>query len=160
MTVISDSSPIIALARVSKLHLLSQLFGEVFIPDGVYKELTQEGKAGAEEVERGLIFKRESIKNQDEFLRLAPIVGRVDAEVIILAKEKEATVALIDDRKLLKQAELQNIPAITITDILLEAKKRGFITSVKKVMDAMAIQGIGISEEDYEDTLRRTGEIP
>jgi predicted nucleic acid-binding protein len=159
MTVVSNSSPIIALARVSKLQLLSQLFGTVFIPDGVYKELTQEGKAGAEEVERGLIFKKENIKNQGELLRLAPIVGRTDAEVIILAKEKEADVALIDDRKLLKQAELQNIPAITITDILLEAKKKGLITSAKEVMDEMAIQGIGISEEDYEDTLRQAGEI-
>jgi len=56
MVVISDSSPIIALARASKLHLLRDLFGEILIPNGVYDELAQEGKAGAEEIKRGLFI--------------------------------------------------------------------------------------------------------
>lgn len=59
MILVSDSGPIITLARASKLHLLQDLFSQVLIPNGVYEELVLKGKgkAGAEEV-RHLILKQ------------------------------------------------------------------------------------------------------
>lgn len=40
MIVISDTTPVISLLKIGRLDLLERLFGEVFIPDAVYAELT------------------------------------------------------------------------------------------------------------------------
>lgn len=39
MIVISDTTPIISLLKINQLDLLQKLFGEIWIPDTVYKEL-------------------------------------------------------------------------------------------------------------------------
>lgn len=159
---ISDSTSIIALARAQKLQLLKDLFGQVLIPEGVYQELAikGKGKAGAEEVERGQIFIREGVKSQDDVNRLTGRLSQADAEVIILAKEKKADAILTDDSQILDEAEKEKILAITTRRILLEAKRRGFLASVKETMDEMRRQGIGIRDDVYEDTLRQAGETP
>jgi hypothetical protein len=51
------------------LPFLEKLFGQVTIPEGVYKELAIEGRAGAEEVSLGLLFNRETVRNHS-FLSL------------------------------------------------------------------------------------------
>lgn len=38
MIIISNSSPLIALSRISSLNLLKSIFGEVIIPDSVHQE--------------------------------------------------------------------------------------------------------------------------
>ena len=40
MIVVSDTTPIISLLKISRLDLLEKLFGEVLIPNAVYEELT------------------------------------------------------------------------------------------------------------------------
>ena len=51
MIVVSDSSPLIALASIGRLHLLHDLFGEVFVPPAVWAEVLHEQRAGAAEVQ-------------------------------------------------------------------------------------------------------------
>jgi predicted nucleic acid-binding protein len=50
--VVSDSSPLIALARIGQLGLLASLFDRILIPTEVHHEVTVAGRglAGAEEV--------------------------------------------------------------------------------------------------------------
>ena len=45
MIVVSNTSPITNLSTIGKLHLLQQLYGEIFISSSVFKELTQWGDA-------------------------------------------------------------------------------------------------------------------
>ena len=45
MIVVSDTSPIINLAMISRLDLLPALFGEVVIPQQVFEEITIQGPA-------------------------------------------------------------------------------------------------------------------
>ena len=44
MLVVSNSSPLIALARLSHLDLLQSLYSEIQIPQAVYQEVVQAGK--------------------------------------------------------------------------------------------------------------------
>ena len=52
MIVVSNSSPLIALARIGRLNLLASLFKRILIPAEVEHEVTIAGRglAGAEEV--------------------------------------------------------------------------------------------------------------
>ena len=43
MSVVSNASPLINIACIGKLDLLSQLYGELFIPEAVWNEVVVEG---------------------------------------------------------------------------------------------------------------------
>ena len=43
MPIVSNSSPLIWLSKIGKLSLLKHLYGEVIIPDEVYKEVVERG---------------------------------------------------------------------------------------------------------------------
>lgn len=49
MIVVSDASPLIALARVNRVDLLRSVFGRLIIPEAVWKEVALSGadKAGS-----------------------------------------------------------------------------------------------------------------
>ena len=49
---VSDSSPLINLARIGELTLLRDLYGEIHIPKAVWREVVEkgEGQAGADEI--------------------------------------------------------------------------------------------------------------
>jgi predicted nucleic acid-binding protein len=49
--VVSDSSPLIALARVGQLHLLQILFGEVLVPGAVWDEVVQVDRPEVAEIQ-------------------------------------------------------------------------------------------------------------
>jgi len=44
MKIISDSSPLMALSAIGKLHLLKEEFGGIIVPDAVWTEVTVDGK--------------------------------------------------------------------------------------------------------------------
>ena len=48
--VVSNSSVIIALARICRLNLLEKLFGKILVPETVWKEITVGGKLGSEKI--------------------------------------------------------------------------------------------------------------
>jgi len=53
MIVVSNSSLLIALAKIGKMHVLKEVFGEVLIPEAVWYEVVVKGKRKprAEEVQ-------------------------------------------------------------------------------------------------------------
>ena len=66
MIVVSNSSPLIALAKIGKLHILRELFGEITIPKAVWDEVVVKGrgKPGAEEVEKAEWIKVMDVKDK------------------------------------------------------------------------------------------------
>jgi hypothetical protein len=65
MSVVSNSSPLINMARIGKLGLLRQLYGELFIPEAVWHEVVVKGagEPGADEVKAATWIKIQSITN-------------------------------------------------------------------------------------------------
>ncbi len=43
MIIVSNATPLISLSKIDRLFLLQELFGNVFIPDAVYKEVVVQG---------------------------------------------------------------------------------------------------------------------
>jgi len=63
MSVVSNASPIIYLARLRQLDLLRHLYGEIFVPEAVWEEVVVKGKrkAGAKEIQRAKWIKRKKV---------------------------------------------------------------------------------------------------
>ena len=99
LRVVSNSTPLIALSRIRRLHLLRELFSKVTIPTAVYDEvvIAGYGRAGGPEVENAQWIIHHQVKNKDlvAFLRISLDAG--EAEAIALAKEISADLVLLDD---------------------------------------------------------------
>ena len=67
MPIVSNTGPLLAFARASRLSLLREVVGELIIPDAVYEEIVVHGagRPGAEEVREGSWIERESLRNRD-----------------------------------------------------------------------------------------------
>lgn len=96
MTVVSNASPLINLARIGQLDLLRQLYGELWIPDAVRYEVVEEGygRAGAEEVRAADWIKTQTVSNQPLVRVLTYELDAGEAEAIVLALEKSADLLL------------------------------------------------------------------
>ena len=99
MPVVSNSTPLIHLAKIDRLDLLKEFFGEIFIPEAVYRECVLEGK-GSEDSE--LIEKADWIKVvriKDETLKKSLMLelDKGESEAIVLALEMNSELLLIDD---------------------------------------------------------------
>ncbi len=65
MTVISDASPLVNLARIEALHLLPDLYDTVVLPVAVWDEVVVEGegKPGAHRVRTAAWIERRTVTN-------------------------------------------------------------------------------------------------
>ncbi|MDM3849998.1 MAG: DUF3368 domain-containing protein [Aphanizomenon gracile PMC649.10] len=76
-----------------------------------------------------------------------------ESEAIALAEEISASQLLIDERAARKVAMARKLPLIGTVGILLLAKRRGLLDSVKDVLDEIQAQGMRISDRLYVQVL-------
>jgi predicted nucleic acid-binding protein len=158
MIVVCDSSPLFALAICDKLHLLEQMYDAVLIPEAVYKEVSVSGKLNADKIQAWAHDKVAQIKDDDFIQKLSELLDLGEAEAIMLYREKNADYLLIDEKKGRKIAEFYNVNIIGTLGLLLLAKRRGFLDSVKPCLELLQQSTIRIAPELYQMTLQRAGE--
>ena len=96
--IISNSGPLIALARINKLELIERYFGAVRIPREVYDEICirGKGKPGSKEVEEAKWIRIIDVKDKLA-VKLFKESNKGEAETIVLAKELNASLVLMDE---------------------------------------------------------------
>lgn len=123
--VVSNTTPLIALAEIGKLDVLHKLYGEILIPEAVRREIIQE-PARSETQRAGWILTR-SIRYPEnkEFYRARLHSGEVEA--ILLAHEEQADLLIIDDNAAKKAAKSTGLKVTGTLGVLLRAKQEGII---------------------------------
>jgi len=153
--VAADSSCLIGLAQIDLFRLLKELFSEVYIPEAVYEEVVIKGKseAGSEDTESGVkdgwIIK-ETINDEVAVKALTTILGKGEAEVIILCKELELDCALIDERTARNMAELMNVNTMGVLGVIDLAIEREIPIDKKKVVAHLKDLGFRISDKLFK----------
>jgi len=162
LIVVSDTSPFVALAAVGQLDLLPQLYGEVLLPEAVYREIIAggEGAPGVAEVASaaGWVQVRASI---DVALveSLNAELDEGEAEAIALALECGAELLLIDEHRGRAIAGRYGIRVAGVLGVLIEAKTRGVLPAVKPVLDSLiAAAGFRVGDALYGHVLEAAGE--
>ena len=160
MIIVCDSSALITLALVNQLSLLEQLFGKVQIPQGVYEEVVvrRAGRVGAGAVRDASFIKVAEATHEREAHTTDPALSRADREIIALAQARAADLVITRDRRLVRRLRQQGIAAVTVSDVLVVAKERGVIESVRAVLDEMKEKGVLIRDAAYRALLRQAGE--
>ena len=157
--VVVNSTPIIALAKVGKLDLLKELYGKVIIPTAVFTEVTAKDDA----VKTLLLQNTDWIEicNIKEVAKRAMFRSRLhdgEVEVMILAGELNADLAIIDDYTARKTAEFIGLKLTGTIGVLIKAKQFGLIDKVLPIVELMEQNGIYYSRELKAQICRITEE--
>jgi len=161
--VVSDTSPLLNLAIISQLDLLHELYERILIPQAVYDELVSTGSdmPGADEVEAAsdswiTVYQ---VKNQPLVKSLELQLDKGESEAIALAIEMSADLVLLDERKGRTVALRFDLNHIGLLGMLMEAKHRGLIPSVKPLLDALMHKArFRVSSALYVHILETVGE--
>ena len=145
MSIVSNSSPLILLAKIGRFNLLRQ-YGNVFIPNAVYTEVCIRGKSlpGSEEVERAIQEGWIRIRKVKALPELEFLLGRGEAEAISLAKSLNLPI-LIDDKKGRILARKMNLTVFGTLGVLINAYKHGLIEDFESEVQKLVNAGIRIS---------------
>lgn len=133
MTVISDASPLINLARIELLHLLPDLYETLLLPEAVWKEVVVEGEgqSGAHAVQTAEWIERRTVTNQDLVRALRQDLDAGEAEAIALAVETEDALLLMDERQGRETASHFDIPHLGLIGVLIDAKANRHIEAIQ-----------------------------
>jgi len=158
MVVVVDSSPLIILAKIEQFELLHRLFGKIYIPDAVYKEVVERGKGrpGDREVKQAKWIERSTIQDNLAVQLLLSEIRDGDAESIVLAKEVNADLLILDDNKARIIAKLSKLNVRGTVALLIMGYNKGYITDFKLSMDNLIKKGFYIAEKTYQNILDET----
>lgn len=167
MIVVSNSSPLIALAKIGEFNLLHSLYEELLIPQAVREEVTRVGqdpeeieknRPGIEEVRRATWIRLVNVSN---LAAVQLLRGRLDAgesEAIVLALELNADLLLIDEARGRRVAQAQGINTSGTVGTLVAAKTQGLILEVTPLLNALMASGFRMSQDLYQTARKLAGE--
>lgn len=160
MILVLDTSPLITLARIGSLGLLRQLANQIVIPDAVYVESVSQarGRPGSIEIAQADWIIRRQAENQAQVMRLRNRIGRGEAEAIVLAQQIRADAVVLDDATARQIAEQEGCRVIGLLGLLIDGKRRGLLSTVKPLLDAMREHGFFVGDALYAEILRQAGE--
>lgn len=143
-----DASPLILLAKVDRIHLLSELPDALTIPSPVAEEL----RAGPEEdparrwlLHEGSAYVRPVAAVVPEVA--AWDVGRGESAVLSWAYRDKSWLAVIDDLAARQCARALDIACTGTIGVVLAAKHNRVIPEVAPVLDALISAGLRISTD-------------
>lgn len=128
--VVSDTSPIRALAHLDRLDLLGSLFDEVLIPPAVARELRAPRRAAALEPSPISHLTLTERPKPESFQSIPVELDAGEAEAIALALERGITAILIDERTADAAARRLGLMPVGVLGILLQAKSAGLIDRI------------------------------
>ena len=110
--IITNSTPIIGLSILGQLHLLAELFEEVYIPEAVYNEIVHSdtprryGKNELKTLVSMGTFTLYAVENSDTVKKLYGRLHEGELEVIVGAKELDLQFVAIDEHAARTMAKL------------------------------------------------------
>jgi len=161
VTVVSNSSPLITLARIRQLQLLSDFYGQILIPTEVHEEIVVAGRGlpGAEEVRKAdWIQVRTAPSGSGPSLSQSITgLGAGERSAILLAKDLSADLLLLDEWKARRIAQTAGLSVVGCVGILEAGARTGKISNLRLVYIDLLKQGIRFDLQLRRNSLARLG---
>jgi hypothetical protein len=159
--VVSNTSPLLNLALIDRLDLLSAQFETIRVPEQVWGELTP----GDEEPSNlQLLREREklvtvTVERSDLYVEIGQELDAGETAAITYALENSADLVLLDERDARQVARRHSLAITGVIGILLRGAQEGTV-ELRAELDALRDAGFWISESLYEEALRRNPGSP
>jgi predicted nucleic acid-binding protein len=167
MIVVTNTTPLILLARRGLLALLQRCYGQLLLPPAVWREVVEEGegRAGQQETVEArtagwIVVRHLQDRTMAQRLRDTGNLGDGESEVIALAQECAADLVLLDDDRAVQRARALGLVVRRTPGFLALAKEQRLIASVKEHLAALRAEGLWLSAQAYDHILRDVGEEP
>lgn len=164
-TIISNTSPIIALSMIGKVPLLWELYDKVYVPKAVYQELTSsvhDNDYGHREIIEAIKENKISIYSIENESLVKSMYGKLhngELETIIGGKELNVDFVLIDERAARSMAKSFFLTPIGTIGILRLAKHQGKVDKIKPFLDTLIGRQFRIGKALYEQILKLENEL-
>lgn len=159
MAGVADTSPLIFLAKVNRLTLLSELYREVFIPPAVATELRAKPDRTSSELNRFIGLSRVQAPSDDAQVQtFSAYLGIGEAEAIALAMEIPDAVLIMDDAEGRRMAQRLGLRVTGLLGVLIEAKARKVLPAISPIVDQLLAEGLWLSEAMRRSVLDAVGE--
>lgn len=160
MIFVSNSGPLIALARIGETALLPRLYGDIVVPTAVQDEIIQPDRKrpGTKIFANAHWLRVEPVSKQAAVRLLHDDLDAGESEAIVLALELEADVLLIDEALGRQVAKTHGLTLTGTLGILLLAKEGGLIDAVAPVLDRLVSTGFRVGDALYHSVIEQAGE--
>jgi len=161
VNVVGDASVLINLARIGELDLLRRLYGNIVIPEAVWREVVIEGagQPGAEGVREASWIETRDVANKHLVRALRQDLDAGEAEAIALTLEMGADLLLMDERLGRETARFLGLHYVGLIGVLIAAKRNGLIDAIKSRLDMLQdVAGFRVSDALYARVLQDEGE--
>jgi len=160
LKIVCNTSPLILLAKIHRLDTLIRLYSKLMIPKAVADEIST--KPGKENDQIQALLKKGTLQLRQvsaKILAELPIdLGRSEREAIALAIDSGADLVILDDKQGRLVSRDKGLSVTGTVGVLIEAKERGFIPSLRPEMDRLIEAGMWINEVFYHRILKEYGE--
>lgn len=155
--VVSNTGPLIALAQIVQFDLLHHLFGKIIIPPAVRDEIQDEISVAALTAADWI-----TVQPAQDTLAIQLLKEELDAgesAAIILAKELNADLVLIDERAAARKARALGLHVIGTLGVLLLGKRTNHLSTIKPLLDSLRENDFRMSANLYNQVLHDAGEM-
>ncbi len=158
LKVVSNTTPIISLLKLSRLNLLKELYSEISIPYAVFKEV-EAGKNKGYYQDLSKLDWINIVEIRDKHvLKFFLDIDAGEAESIVLANEIEADLIILDEILGRFHAKHANLKVTGTIGILIKAKKQGLLSELKPLLYELVNKNVWISEKLIKVILKQIGE--
>ncbi|MBC7365522.1 MAG: DUF3368 domain-containing protein [Undibacterium sp.] len=158
MVVVGDSSVLIALKRIGHQPLLHTLYGQVHVPDAVWREVFASATPAHSVPTVPPWIVRHQVRDPSVGESLRDQLDRGEIEAILLARELAADLLLIDERLGRQAARRFGVPVRGLLGVLADARRRGHVPALAPLLRRLRENGFWIADDLIEETLRAVGE--
>lgn len=156
MLLIADTSPLISLLVIDQLQLLDQLFEEYYLPKAVWDELNSHNELLDYSDQLSLLSLR--VKEIHSIYVPMPGIDVGETEAIILCKEMQADILLVDDKKAREVAELLGVICTGTLAVLLRAHGKRLIKELRPLFMKLLEKNRYYSKILLNQLLEKVGE--
>ena len=157
--VVSNTTPLIALAWLQRLDLLPALFSAVQIPEAVRNEIKSKPQAiGVAELEASDWLIVTPVTNPLAVELLLDQLDLGESQAIVLAHELHADLLLMDERRGRRRALQSGLTIVGTLGILIEAHEQNLVGPLRPMLDLLRKLPFHMSESLYSEVLSRVGE--
>ncbi|MBX3730671.1 MAG: DUF3368 domain-containing protein [Candidatus Sumerlaeia bacterium] len=149
VTAVSNTSPLIVLAKAGLERLLRDAYERVLVPEEVATEL---GSIPSFVVVQAL-------QNRRLIEELAVELDRGEAAAVALAVEVQADAVVLDDRKGRLVAQRLGLPVTGTLGLVVQAKRSDRLASARTAIDQLRDVGLYLSPQLVREALSAAGEL-
>lgn len=156
--IITNTTPILSLLKINKLDLLKELYGKVTVPSAVYQEIEKgKKKPYYQDLKQVAWIEIENIKNPDSRAFFVDLDDG-EAEVLILAKEQNADLVVMDEIMGRQYAKQLGFNLTGTLGILLKAKDKGLINSLREILTELIEKGTWLNPKLISKVIKLSNE--